>query len=531
MTQEHSRTARTACRTFSVPVLAAALLLGAACGGHRAAEAPALKHVIFFIGDGMSAASEVAASRYLFGRDDGLAWQDLPAKAYVATWDVNVYNAHARAAGQPSYWRSSFAPALGYNVRADGAKPAGGPGAEHAFPPGPATDSASAATALATGVKTESGNIAWQAGDPPDGAITTLPEEYRARTGAAIGVITTVPFDHATPAGFVSHNTDRGHYYTGLKGYKGLGIGDEIILRTKPEVVIGGGSPFLDNPGFDPKKGYISESLYRTLQNSKDYLLVERRPGQNGGQALAAGAAEAVRQGRKLFGLFGGPGGNFETPQASDTPGHPTVRPGSPENPTLAEATAAALDYLAHDPQGFFLMIEQGDIDWANHDNDFRGMIGCVADLDAAVRAALAFVDRPGDDIDWTNTVLLVTADHATGGLFLDPDRPLGQGDLPREQARAEERLLAPVQAGRGPHGPPNRAGITRPDFVSPEIYPDDEVSYNTISHTNELVDLAVKGAAAPAFMALRGTWYPGPILDNTQINAALRRALGLPSR
>jgi len=528
MIAEPRRTVRTALGALSVLVLAAALILGVACGGRHAGEAPALKHVIFFIGDGMSAASEVAASRYLYGRDDGLAWQNLPAKAYVATWDVSVYNAHARAAGQPAYWRSSFSPALGYNVRADGAKPAGGPGAEHAFPPGPATDSASAATALATGVKTESGNISWQPGDPPDGAITTLPEEYRARTGAAIGVVTTVPFDHATPAAFVSHNTGRGNYYTGLKGYKGLGIGDEIILRTKPEVVIGGGSPLLDNPGFDPKKGYISESLYRTLQNSRDYLLVERKPGQNGGQALAAGAAEAVREGRRLFGLFGGPGGNFETPQAEDAPGHPTVRPGSPENPTLAEATTAALDYLGRNPKGFFLVVEQGDIDWANHDDDFRGLIGCVADLDSAARAALEFVDRPGDDIDWTNTVLLVTADHATGGLFLDPDRPLGEGDLPREEARAEEKPKTPIQQGSGPHGPPNRTVMTRPDFVSPNVYPDGEVSYNTIGHTNELVDLAIKGDAAPVFMALRGTWYPGPILDNTQINAALRRALGL---
>lgn len=529
LAKEPRRTVGAACRALSVLALAAAQLLTAtACGGRRTVEASALKHVIFFIGDGMGAECEVATSRYLFARDDGLAWQNLPAKAYVATWDVSVYNAHARAAGRPPYSRSSFMPELGYNVLTDGAKPAGVPGNERSFPRGPATDSASAATALATGIKTESGRLAWQPGDHSDGAITTLPEEYRARTGAAIGVITTVPFDHATPAAFVSHNTGRDHYYTGLKGYKGLGIGDEIILRTKPEVVIGGGSPLLDNPGFDPKKGYISESLYRALQNSKDYLLVERKPGQNGGRALAAGAAEAAREGRKLFGLFGGKGGNFETPLVEDTPGRPSVRPGSPENPTLAEATTAALDYLAHQPKGFFLMIEQGDIDWANHDNDYRAMIGCVADLDAAVRAALAFVDRPGDDIDWTNTVLLVTADHATGGLLLDPDRPLGEGDLPREEARVDETPADPPHPGNGPHGPPAGPVIARPEFLSPYVYPDDEVSYHTAGHTNELVDLAVKGDASRIFMSYRGTWYPGPILDNTQINAALREALGL---
>jgi alkaline phosphatase len=512
-----------------VPALLGVLCLGGGLvvqPGCRPAEAPALKRVILFIGDGMSVASEVAASRYLYGRDDGLAWQGFPAQAYVATWDVSAYNARARAARRPSYSRASFTPSLGYDVRAEGARPWGAPGAGYGFAPGPATDSASAATALATGVKTDSGNIAWLPGDPPDGAITTLPEEFRARTGAAIGVVTTVPFDHATPAGFVSHNTWRNNYYTGFKGYKGLGIADEIILRTKPEVVIGGGSPLLDNPGFDPKQGYISASLYRALQDSKDYLLVERKPGQDGGTALAAGAAEAAREGRKLFGLFGGRGGDFETPQVEDAPGHPAVKPGHPENPTLAEATTAALDCLARDPDGFFLIVEQGDIDWANHDNNFRAMVGCVADLDAAVRAALAFVDRPGDAIDWTNTVLLVTADHATGGLSLD--RLLAAGELPRQRARVDEAEKFHGQPAAGPKGSPNGAVIRKPGFVSPYEYPDDEVSYHTAGHTNELVDLAVKGDAARAFLPLRGTWYAGPILDNTQINAALRQALGL---
>src|SRR5512143_1368581 len=479
----------------------AGLLLIVVGPGCRRQVPPALKHVIFFIGDGMSAATEVSGSRYLYGKDDGLAWQRLPAQAYVATWDVNVYNSHARALGRPPYSHSSFNPALGYDARKDGAKPPSGLRG-HPFPAGPATDSASAATALATGYKTNSGNIAWLPGDRPDGSITTLPEEFRARAGASIGIVTTVPFDHATPAAFVSHNTGRSAYYTGYKGYKGLGLADEIILRTKPEVVIGGGSPLLDNPGFDPKKGYISEHLYRALQTSSEYLFVEREPGQNGGRTIAAAAAEAARRGRKLFGLFGGKGGNFEVPEVEDTPGGPTVKPGSVENPTLAEATEAALGYLALDPEGFFLVIEQGDIDWANHDNDFRGMVGSVADLDVAVRAALAFVDRPGDGVDWTNTVLLVTADHATGGLFLDPDRPLGAGDLPRQLARVEERETVPLKTGPDRGVSTNGPVIKKPGFVSPNMYPDDEVSYSTAGHTNELVDLAVKGAAARTFMS-----------------------------
>ena len=515
-------------RTGPLTLAAALSLAGLSLFAPGCRRRPAaVKHVILFIGDGMSAAAEISASRYLYGTDDGLAWQRLPAKAYVATWDVNVYNSHARTAGRPPYSRSSFAPLLGYDVRTEGPKPAGVPGGAPRFPPGPATDSASAATALATGFKTDSGNIAWLSGDPPGGALTAIEEELRARTGAGIGIVSTVPFDHATPAAFVSHNTGRSAYYTGLKGFKGLGIADEIILRTKPDVVIGGGSPLLDNPGFETKRGYISETLYRALQGSREYLFVERKPGLDGGQALAEGAAAAAREGRKLFGLFGGKGGNFEVPRAEDFPGRPRVAPGDEENPSLAEATEAALGYLGRDPDGFFLAVEQGDIDWANHDNDYRSMIGSVADLDAAVRTALAFVDRPGDDVDWTNTVLLVTADHATGGLVLEPAKPLGPGDLPRQEARVEAKEAPPANGSdRGPVT--NGLSIKTPGYASPFLYPDGEVSFTTAGHTNELVDLAIAGTAARTFMRYRGSWYPGPIVDNTQINAALREVLGL---
>src|SRR5512136_510087 len=102
-----------AARRGFAAVLLAALGLLSACGRPE----PAVKNVIFFIGDGMSAQSEVAASRYLYGRDDGLAWHRLPVRAYVATWDVNVYNANARRAERPPYSRSSFMPLLGYDVK------------------------------------------------------------------------------------------------------------------------------------------------------------------------------------------------------------------------------------------------------------------------------------------------------------------------------------------------------------------------------------------------------------------------------
>lgn len=511
-----------AIKVLTVLLSAVALFIGAGC--RKPAAGPAFKHVILFIGDGMSVESEIAASRYLFGRDRALAWHSLPGQSYVATWDVTAYNLNARNAGRAAYSASAFAPSLGYDVRREGSRPYPDEGSRGAAEPvlAPSTDSASAATALATGIKTDSGNVSWRSGDRPGGALPTIAEDFRAARKGAIGVVSTVPFSHATPAAFVSHNTSRGHYYTGYRGYADIGIADEIILQVKPDVVIGAGHPLLDNPSFDTKKGYISEGLYRALQTSKEYILAERKTGADGGRTLNEAADQARVQGKKLFGLFGGPDENFVHPVPENSPGSPRFRSESSEDPTLKDATLAALRVLARNPNGFFLMVEQGDVDWANHDNDFRRMIATMADLDAAVRAAVAFVDQPGDDIDWTNTVLVVTADHATGGLRLNPSKPLGAGALPRQFARPKQ---GPKSGTEEAEAVP-RAKSAAPK--SPFIYPDGEVSYSTIGHTNELVTLAVFGPAARLFLVSQGSWYPGPIIDNTQVNAAMREALGL---
>jgi alkaline phosphatase len=492
---------------------------------------PSVRNVILFIGDGMSVASETAAARYLYGTDTGLAWHAFAGHAYVATWDATAYNRNAKAAGSPPYNPRAFNPRLGYDTRREGAAPQAWCEPDRATAAArlrfPSTDSASAATAIATGRKTESGNIAWLPGDKPDGRLTTILEDCRALLGAGIGVVTTVPFNHATPAAFISHNFSRSAYYTGFRGYAGLGLADEIILEVKPDVVIGAGHPMLDNPDFDTRSGYISQALLDALRMSPEYALAERMPGVDGSRSVAEAAERALSEGRKLFGLYGGRDGNFELPEPLDRPGAPGFTRPCGEDPTLAQATLAALRVLAANPRGFFLTVEQGDIDWANHDNDFRGMIGAMHDLEEAVKAARAFVDRPGDDIDWNNTVLVVTADHATGGLCLNPERRLGAGELPRQVARG----LPSGPVDRAPaNGTAVKPSPKAPPAKFPFAYPDGEIRYGTIGHSNELVTLAVNGPAARHFLKYKGWWYPGPIIDNTQVNAALRDALGLPA-
>jgi len=232
---------------------------------------------------------------------------------------------------------------------------------------GPATDSASAGTAMATGQKTVDGNIAWERTDSAGGELETIAETLRADLGYAIGVASTVPFSHATPATFVSHDVSRNNYWD---------IAHEILFDLQPEVVIGGG---MENSNFAKavkSAGNVDRDLddngynddYDAFVNDTDgteYVFVKRAAGTDGGDTLAAAAATVdLSAGEKLFGLYGTSGGNFEYYNLSDTPGTVTITrsttdatPTVDEDPTLAEVTNASLSVLNQDAQGFFIMI------------------------------------------------------------------------------------------------------------------------------------------------------------------------------
>jgi alkaline phosphatase len=130
-------------------------------------------------------------------------------------------------------------------------------------------------------------------------------------------------------------------------------------------------------------------------------------------------------------------------------------------------------------------------------------MVGCVWDLDRAVREAIAFVDRPGDAVGWENTLLVVTSDHGTGYLRLGPGPPLGKGVLPSVDAR----------------------GVP----TDPSQYTSAPVAGRVHSaHTNELVAVYAKGGGAGRLLGSRaGIRYPASrIVDNTQIWEAMAEFL-----
>jgi alkaline phosphatase len=455
---------------------------GTGAAGASAVTATGRRNVIIMIGDGMQMAQEVAASRYLTGQDFGLSFQQLPVRVFKTTWDIEVYNRWADALGVPHYSRADFDPTVGYNPSIGGSKPypllADNPERRDYFlrdlgngQPN-AARSSSTATAMSTGIKTDSDNIAWFANDPENGALETSAELLRRLYGMSIGFVTTCGISDATPAGWFAHNRTRDVHAEIFK---------EMLTRTRPDVVIGGGRG---------KADFVDETVLEEVRHAGDYVVVLQQSGQSGNAALYEAAIRAKQAQAPLLGIFGNEGdyvGSFQWSVPKHNPGHPEFEPPPKEQVTFADATVAALEVLSQNPNGFFAMFEQEDIDLASHELNFSRMVGSVYELHEGVKAVMKFIDRPGDDIDWSNTSLIVTADHANS--YLRFEKQLGKGELPQQE---------------------NDGGWR---------YPDGSISYGGGNHTNELIAVYVRGAIEDR-VARYAHVYPGSddIIDDTTI-------------
>lgn len=414
----------------------------------RAALEAGKKHIILVIFDGMDWQTTWAASicksgqvGYLSGRGHGLHFQDYRAggtsefgwmvtSPFVDEADVDVNTqqvqridttlrggyAHAVAGATP--WAA--ARELKYLVsRSDD------PDLRHAY-----TDSASSATSMTAGIKTYNAAINV---DPQGGQATTI-AHLAQRRNYRVGVVTSVPISHATPAAAYAHNVHRNDYQDltrDLLGLPSVSHPDEPLPGV--DLLIGAGfgasSPRAPGQGenFVPGNLYLTDADRQTIdvRNGGRYVVAEREAGVDGAEQLREKTRAAAEGGHRLFGFYGVPHGGGHLPyQTADGNFDPTIGRKKTaeeytledlkENPTLADMTAAALDYLARDDRPFWLMVEPGDVDWANHDNNIDNSIGAVLSGDAAVKVITDWVERHSS---WDETVLIVTADH--GHLFV----------------------------------------------------------------------------------------------------------------
>ncbi len=243
------------------------------------------------------------------------------------------------------------------------------------------TDSAASSTALATGHTTTNRMISTL----PDGTEPTTVLEAAKAQGLATGVVTTSGLIDATPAGFATHSPSRYDYGTVLSG----------MLRSGVDVMLGGDWRLLD----EARRGATPEQARQLADEARasGYEVVR-----------TAEELEGVT-GPRVIGLFPGrPGNNADA-----------------NGPDLEHTTRAALRTLAQDPEGFVVMIECEITDGAGHANDIDLVVDGVTELDRAVRVAVEFAAEHGD------TLVIVTADHDTGGLGIDHgDRPDGPASI-----------------------------------------------------------------------------------------------------
>ena len=495
-----------------------------ACATHNTTEITApvrdtnAHNVVLIIPDGMHNVNEKQYSYYQYGTAKGASFHSWPYQAYMTTWDVTTYdkfawqnaqNAVSQSSGQ--YDRASFDPATGYDPALGGTVPTEGTpqDSDSYFITGlpkwgqtaedgtkePATDSASAATAFATGYKTDDGNVAWLPGDPADGSLLTIAEQFRNQLGGSVGSTSTVQFSHATPACFMSHNVSRNEYGE---------IATEILTGTLFDVIIGAGHPEYTLSGGEPTDRYCPAGSLAAIKANQDYVVVEKTPGADNGQLLRQAATQAAAQGKKLCGVFGGAGGNMEAIMPSDTPGQPTwdIPAGDPHAFDIA---VAALTVLSTNEKGFFLMVEQGDLDWTNHANDYAGGIGCMRDTDLCAQAVVDWINQDGDAVTLENTSVIVVPDHTH---YIRQNSWLGIGDLPEQVA-----IEGDSESYEGSYR-----------------YPDGEPYYHSNNHTNELGNIYVIGGGVGALLAgYEGDWYPGTrIVDNTHVYQAMAEWLGI---
>ena len=233
------------------------------------------------------------------------------------------------------------------------------------------TDSAPGATAIATGYRTNN----WTISEDPwsDKPLTTI-FELAEKLNKATGIVVTCSITHATPAAFVAHVKSRNDEFD---------IAEQETER-KTDLFIGGGIKFFTPKSVGGGRTDGVNLLSKVENNGYDYY----------------GSFEKLKNSnpdKKFYALFDSTG----LPKAAD------------RNYTLGDMTKIALDYLSKQDNGFILMIEGSQIDWAGHHNDQPYLLSEMKDFNTALNTVLDFEEKNKE------TLVVVTADHETGGMSI----------------------------------------------------------------------------------------------------------------
>lgn len=366
------------------------------------------------------------------------------------------------------------------------------------------TDSAAAGTAMACGVKTYNEAIGVDLKRRP---VTSILEAAKA-AGKATGLVVTSQVVHATPAAFAAHEESRDSYDAIAVDY----------LTSQPDVILGGGTDYFfpEGGGGERKDGRkLAEEfidLGYTVVRSKEQL--------------------ASIQGGRVLGLFAGkaltPVLDRNLPPDDAPSGSEPVIPAD-RQPTLLEMTRKALEVLSQDREGFFLMVEGSQIDWGGHANDAPYLIHETLAFDEAVAAARDFAAKDG------NTLVIVLADHETGGLALGRGyefsvqkllamkatfgRIAGELEANPNDLDAPFRAYANLDSLSGDDRATLSATKKLSEGVAKILNPRLGLIWASRDHSATLIPVTADGVGANLF---------GGTYDNTHIPGKIARALGI---
>lgn len=309
------------------------------------------KYIFLFIGDGMGATHVATAESYLSYKEGKFGGVELTMTQFPYYGTCTTYSAN-------------------YNI----------------------TCSAAAGTAIACGEKTNNGTI----GINKDGENVTSIAYTLQDEGYKIGIMSSVPVNHATPASFYAHSMSRSDYYNICQQIPG----------TEFELFAGAG--FLDyngkNGGLEPTDTYLEKNGYTVSYGAEEF----KKESKGKDKMVFCQASNRSESADNYVS-----DGKFE------------------EDITLAQMVELGIDYLG-DKEPFFIMCEGGTIDWAGHDNRTMSMVTDVISFDEAVAVAYEFYKKHPEE-----TLIIVTADHETGGLTL------GCGDSAIHWKEMEESWIA----------------------------------------------------------------------------------------
>ena len=302
------------------------MLLGASLFAKQA------KYVFLFIGDGMAMPQISSSEEFLkeSNQPGMLSFTDFPAQGITKTRSSNSY----------------------------------------------ITDSAAAATAVATGYKTDSGVISM---NPQKNISYKSLADIAKEQGKKVGIVSSVSLDHATPACFYATSPTRNDYY---------GIAKQLV-ESDFDYFAGGGLK-----GNSPKKRKDREDLFE-IAKANGFKIADTKE-----EIEKLNSADG-----KMIAINPVLDGSYAMPYDVDR---------TEEELSLADFTKKGIDVLEDAENGFFMMVEGGKIDWAGHANDAMSNIGdTIAFSDAVSEAVEFYNEHPAD------TLIVVTGDHETGGMTL----------------------------------------------------------------------------------------------------------------